>query len=97
MASSSSNNTGETGGRRRSQRGADDTSKKKQKDRANQESREAKRAAAGAMNTEIKKGEQTLSSDVVASLICEFIRMHRKLLLQFCGDYLSSFQDDLNR
>ncbi|XP_036446774.1 ubiquitin carboxyl-terminal hydrolase 19 isoform X1 [Colossoma macropomum] len=44
-------------GRRRAQRGPDDStsnSKKKQKDRANQESREAKRAAAVA-NTEAKK------------------------------------------
>ncbi|XP_026853935.2 ubiquitin carboxyl-terminal hydrolase 19 isoform X2 [Electrophorus electricus] len=44
-------------GRRRAQRGPDDTtstSKKKQKDRANQESKEAKRAAA-AGNTEVRK------------------------------------------
>lgn len=48
--------------RRRAQRGSDDstsTSKKKQKDRANQESREAKRAAA-VSNTEAKKGELTV-------------------------------------
>uniref|UniRef100_A0A674ESD5 ubiquitinyl hydrolase 1 n=1 Tax=Salmo trutta TaxID=8032 RepID=A0A674ESD5_SALTR len=50
MASSS-----ESGRRNGGQRSADDsTSKKKQKDRANQESREAKRAAAGA-NAEHKK------------------------------------------
>ncbi|XP_064154238.1 ubiquitin carboxyl-terminal hydrolase 19 isoform X2 [Anguilla rostrata] len=52
MASSSA----EAGGRRRGQRGTDEganssTSKKKQKDRANQESREAKRTA----STELKK------------------------------------------
>uniref|UniRef100_A0A8B9LIY3 ubiquitinyl hydrolase 1 n=1 Tax=Astyanax mexicanus TaxID=7994 RepID=A0A8B9LIY3_ASTMX len=55
MASSSTASS-ETS-RRRTQRGPDDsssTSKKKQKDRANQESREAKRAATGA-NTEAKK------------------------------------------
>ncbi|XP_045552049.1 ubiquitin carboxyl-terminal hydrolase 19 isoform X8 [Salmo salar] len=51
MASSS-----ESGRRNGGQRSADDsTSKKKQKDRANQESREAKRAAAAGANAEHKK------------------------------------------
>ncbi|XP_060794167.1 ubiquitin carboxyl-terminal hydrolase 19 isoform X4 [Neoarius graeffei] len=55
MASSSSSASGETS-RRRAQRGAEESSssKKKQKDRANQESREAKRAAT-AVNQETKK------------------------------------------
>uniref|UniRef100_A0A673M090 ubiquitinyl hydrolase 1 n=1 Tax=Sinocyclocheilus rhinocerous TaxID=307959 RepID=A0A673M090_9TELE len=57
MASSS---TGPSeSGRRRGQRGPDDavsTSKKKQKDRANQESKEAKRAAS-ATSSETRKGE----------------------------------------
>lgn len=58
MASSS---TGPSeSGRRRGQRGPDDavsTSKKKQKDRVNQESKEAKRAAS-ANSTETRKGEE---------------------------------------
>lgn len=53
MASSSNSASGDTG-RRRAQRGAEDnSSKKKLKDRANQESREAKRAATS--NHEVKK------------------------------------------
>ncbi|XP_047016209.1 ubiquitin carboxyl-terminal hydrolase 19 isoform X4 [Ictalurus punctatus] len=55
MASSSSSASGDAS-RRRAQRGAEESSssKKKQKDRANQESREAKRAATAA-NQETKK------------------------------------------
>uniref|UniRef100_A0A673M0A2 ubiquitinyl hydrolase 1 n=1 Tax=Sinocyclocheilus rhinocerous TaxID=307959 RepID=A0A673M0A2_9TELE len=56
MASSS---TGPSeSGRRRGQRGPDDavsTSKKKQKDRANQESKEAKRAASATISASVKK------------------------------------------
>lgn len=56
MASSSSSASGPAS-RRRAQRGAEESSsKKKQKDRANQESREAKRAATAA-SLDTKKGE----------------------------------------
>uniref|UniRef100_A0A674B512 ubiquitinyl hydrolase 1 n=1 Tax=Salmo trutta TaxID=8032 RepID=A0A674B512_SALTR len=69
MASSS-----ESGRRNGGQRSADDsTSKKKQKDRANQESREAKRAAAGA-NAEHKKDVfvdwKQNANEVIARLRC---------------------------
>ncbi|XP_042160098.1 ubiquitin carboxyl-terminal hydrolase 19-like isoform X4 [Oncorhynchus tshawytscha] len=69
MASSS-----ESGRRNGGQRSSDDsTSKKKQKDRANQESREAKRAAAGA-NAEHKKDVfvdwKQNANEVIARLRC---------------------------
>lgn len=61
MASSSTGSS--ESGRRRGQRGQDDTAgtSKKQKDRANQESREAKRTAS-ATKTETRKGEQSALS-----------------------------------
>uniref|UniRef100_A0A8C7WFK1 ubiquitinyl hydrolase 1 n=1 Tax=Oncorhynchus mykiss TaxID=8022 RepID=A0A8C7WFK1_ONCMY len=70
MASSS-----ESGRRNGGQRSADDsTSKKKQKDRANQESREAKRAAAAGANAEHKKDVfvdwKQNANEVIARLRC---------------------------
>lgn len=51
------------------------TSKKKQKDRANQESREAKRAAVDGVIAEVKKGELDSASLARRHICCDSSRM----------------------
>lgn len=63
------------GGRENSTDLATSTSKKKQKDRANQESREAKRAAVDGVIAEVKKGELGLAPLARRHACCDSSQM----------------------